>query len=156
MHLIIGRFMFHFILHNCLFLLFNWCSLIDEVWVRPPSLKSLLCPWLYCHKLLACRSLNEKTGAWVGGYSICAAVHPMLEAVPYRSQTTEYTSTWVSLSAKHVLAAHHETPPQSSLLCISLSFSFHNGPPGKVSQGEESSTSAIVENTLLWIWFPVF
>lgn len=43
-------------------------------------------------------------------------------------------STWASLSAMHVLAAHHQTSPQYSLLCISMPFSFHDGLSGKVSE----------------------
>lgn len=45
-----------------------------------------------------------------------------------------------------------QTPPLNPRLCISMSFSFHNGPSGKVSQGDESTTSATAENILFWIW----
>lgn len=49
-----------------------------------------------------------------------------------------------------MLAAHHETPPQNSLHSIPAPFPFHDGLPGKVSEGgeRESATSAIVANTL--------
>lgn len=61
-------------------------------------------------------------------------------------------------SAKHVLAAHHETPPQNPLHPIFMPVSFHDGLSGKVRGGEkrECAPSAIVASTLWWIWFPLF
>lgn len=75
-----------------------------------------------------------------------------------RTECWESIATWASLSAKHVLAAHHETPPPKVLPLYFFAFLllWWSLRKNEWRRERECATSAIVANALLWIRFPLF
>ena len=65
-----------------------------------------------------------------------------------------------SLSAKHVLAAQYETPPQNPpstlFLCLSPFMTISQEKWAKEGKERGSAPSAFVASTLSWLWFPPF